>query len=104
MNTQELLTRIEKLERSISLLSKSFKFLDIEELTVGRGDTSLKIGPEGIWLGKNKFTQATTGGAGTAIAMNGDIYPKGGVSGSFISADGTPKTITVTRGIISSIT
>lgn len=79
------------------------KLLDLQEFELGRGTSAVKMSREGLWVGKNKYSEAATSTpAGTAISITGDFYPKNGVSGSFTANGGAP-TITVTRGIITSI-
>lgn len=72
---------------------------DIREMRMGAGDTAFHADQEGFWWGKETMASAKTGG--TAILMDGNIYPKGGVSGT-----STPMTggVTVVRGIVTAIT
>lgn len=75
----------------------------IDEFSLGTGETCIKMNSEGLWIGARSFREASgTPPAGTAIAINGDFYPKNGVSGSFV-ADGGAPTITVVRGVVTSI-
>jgi len=101
----ELQKRLVVAESKLVTLSLPIvKLLDIQEFELGRSTSAIKMSKEGLWVGKNKYSEAATATpAGTAIAINGDFYPKNGVSGTFVDASGTPKTITVTRGIITSI-
>lgn len=95
---QQLIDRLLFLENEVKFLR------GIHEFTLGRGTKSIKMGREGLWVGANTFAEVTTDPpAGTGIAIDGTFYGKNGASGSFASGDATPKTITVYRGLITSI-
>lgn len=75
---------------------------DIQTIQMGAGDTAFHADQQGMWWGKETLAAIqTTPPAGTAILMNGDIYPKNGVSGTSTSGTGT---VTVVRGIVTAIT
>ena len=101
MNTEQvilqLVQRIDAMEKELLFLRR------IKTFKLGSGDTSISMDRQGVWIGKNSFIDATTSPyPATSIASNGDFTPKGGVTGSFL-ADGGAPTVTVTRGIITSI-
>lgn len=101
-----LLQKMERLEMKVAELAYTpiIKLTDIQEFELGRGTVSVKMSKDGLWAGKNKYSEAATSTpAGTAISSNGDFYPKGGVTGSFVADGGSP-TIQVVRGIVTSIT
>lgn len=91
------------LVKQLEVAQRSQGVLTVDEFSLGMQNSCIKMNREGLWIGKRSFTEAaSTPPAGTAIDINGDFHPKGGVSGSFV-ADGGAPTITVTRGIITSI-
>lgn len=92
-----------RVEEIANLIEEQF-LTEVKEFKLGEKDTSIKMDQQGLWVGKDKYSEATTGTPvpSTAIAMDGDFYPKGGVTGSF-DADGGSPTVTVTRGIITDI-
>lgn len=95
---------ISQLSQRLDAMEKELLFLRrIKTFKLGLGDTSINMDRQGFWIGKASFTEATTSPyAATSIASNGDFTPKGGVTGAFL-ADGGAPTVTVTRGIITSI-
>lgn len=101
MNTEQIILQ---LVQRIDAMEKELLFLRrIKTFKLGTGDTSISMDRQGLWVGKNSFTDATTSPyTATSIAINGDFTPKGGVTGSF-AADGGSPSVTVTRGIITSI-
>lgn len=95
---------IVQLSRRLDAMEKELLFLrHIKTFKLGAGDTSISMDRQGLWVGKNSYVDATTSPyPATSIAANGDFTAKGGVTGSFL-ADGGAPTVTVTRGIITSI-
>jgi len=95
-------TQVTQLRKDISVLSRMASFIQADEFALGNGDTCVKMNSEGFWTGARSFTEATSAPpAGTAIALNGDFYPKGGVDGTYV--DGGGQTLTIVRGIITGI-
>lgn len=101
MTTEQMIAHL--MER-VDILEKELLFLRrVKLFKFGLGDKSVNIDKNGLWIGKESFTEATTAPyPATSIDINGNIYPKGGVSGSFAGNGGSPS-VTVTRGIITSI-
>jgi len=79
---------------------------EVKEFRLGVKDDSIKMDRQGLWVGKNTFSEAVNIGIngvdGGAIAIDGSFYPKGGVSGLFVISGGGPA-VTVTNGIITNI-
>jgi len=95
---------IVQLSQRLDAMEKELLFLRrIKTFKLGLGNTSINMDRQGFWVGNSSFTEATTAPyPATSIDINGNLLPKGGVSGSFAADTGSP-IIGVTNGIITSI-
>lgn len=100
---RDMKAQLSTLRHDMDRMQKERSILVIDEFSLGTGETCIKMNSEGLWIGARSFREASgTPPAGTAIKINGDFYPKNGVSGTFV-ADGGAPTITVVNGIVTSI-
>lgn len=108
-SNQQLTSLVETLSYQVEQLrigqenrSRLESFIQADEFSLGNGANAIKMNSEGFWTGTRSFTEAIgVPPAGTAIKRNGDFYPKGGVSGTYV--DGGGQTLTITRGFITGI-
>ena len=103
-NLSRLQRDVEQLQLVLRNMENKFAFLyNIKELRAGAGDLSFRLDRNGLWLGKELWTDIVTGvPTGTGIGMDGTFYGKGGVSGTVIIPD-TGGSFTVQNGLVTSL-
>jgi hypothetical protein len=101
MTTEQV---IAQLVQRVNAMEKELLFLRrIKTFKLGLKDLSINMSSQGLWLGIESFDDAITPPFPvTSIDIQGNLRPKGGISGSF-AADGGSPVVGVTNGIITSI-